>query len=373
MGGQAFAKVGLTVPRMSPKMYNQVAADVQAKLASIFRNITIPREAPGKADYGDLDLLVEGSICPWTPASIQQALGATHHINHGETHTYAVPYTDTPNTYAQVDVEICPGNDTADGAELFEWTRLMKSDADLFQIIGICHRSLGLLCNDRGLHLRVEDIQSYDKKKSLLFLTRNPKVTLDFYGLDTQKYSAGFENESDLFDWVSRGRFFNRQIFERREEKANDRSRQKKRIMYSRFVEEYMPSHPEAGVQTKMWTRQEVLEEALNTFDKRDKYEVMMEEHRLYEKNIAIWEKVKETIPLDGNSLGVALKGMRRWVDFTDGNPYITSKPMIDEQPAWARLVTNEEGTLAWVKENWPEVKALEKARAAAAKEAGKK
>lgn len=369
MGGLAFATSGpggtpLNVSRMPPAVYMTMASKIQAKLETIFRNVTIPRDAPGKIDYGDIDFLVEGALCAWTPALIQTAIGATHRIGHGGTISYAVPYTDSPDQYVQVDVEVSPGNGTPDSAELFQWTRFMKSDADLLQIIGICHRSLGITCNDRGLHVRIEQIEPYDKKKALLYLTRNPDEALEFYGLDKIEYRGGFQNEHELFEWVSKGRFFNRQIFQSREEKSNDRQRQRKRHMYNRFVEEYMLSDPETGKQDRLWTREEVLEEALHMYAKHDEYQAMIKEHTLREKDNAIWQRVRDILPLEGKSLGTALKGLKRWVNFKEGQPFITSEAMITDQPLWALAVSDEDRVLAWVSQNWAEVKSLEKARA---------
>lgn len=358
---------------MPPDVYHRVSQDVAAKLSLIFRNVTIPRDAPGKADYGDIDFLVEGALAPWTPVSLQEALGATHRVGHGGTTSYAVPYPDAPGQHVQVDVEISPGNGTPDSAELFQWTRFMKSDGDLLQIIGICHRALGLTCNDKGMHVRVQEVEPYNKKKSLVFLTRDPDEALAFYGFDASKYWEGFKDQDDLFKWVSSGKLFNPEIFASREEKNNDRARQKKRPMYNKFVEGYMASHPDVGNQSKPWTRQEVLDKALKTFDKSAEYEKLMLEHNLLERDNAIWGRVKDLLPLEGESLGTALKGLRRWVDFNEGQPFITAEPLMTNGPVWAVAVTDEESVLSWVQDNWQEIKALEKARAAAAKAAGKK
>jgi hypothetical protein len=159
---------------MPTEVYNERLLHFKSILQSIFRNVAVPREAPGKLDHGDIDFLVEGALVPWTPTSIQHAIGATHHISRGGSHSFAVPYVDSPDRYIQVDVELCPGNGTNDSKELFKWTMFMKSDSDLMQIVGICHRPLGITCNDRGLHIRVKEIEPYNGKKSLLFLTRDP-------------------------------------------------------------------------------------------------------------------------------------------------------------------------------------------------------
>ncbi|KAF2685116.1 hypothetical protein K458DRAFT_417198 [Lentithecium fluviatile CBS 122367] len=379
MGGQAFINVKsdtpIKVPRMLPDVYHKFAGEIATKLETLFDHVTIPREAPGKLDYGDIDFLVEGIRSPndrdiWN--TIKDLLGASLHVPRGGSHSFGIPHPDTSDAFVQVDVELSPGNGTPDSAELFEWTRFMKGDSDLLQIIGVCHRPLGLTCNDRGLHVRVEEIEPYNKKMALIFLTRDPNRAMEFYGLDTSEYRAGFQDENNLFNWVSEGRFFAREIFDGRVEKSNDRSRQNKRAMYRRFVEEYMPAHPEAAKgKGKVWTRQEVLDEALNIFSKHAQYEAMLAEHHAKEDEEALWKQIRDLLPLEGNSLGGALKGLKHWVGFIDGQPYITAQAL-ESTPVWTAAVSPacRPSVMEWVVQNWQEVKALEKKRAKYAKEA---
>jgi hypothetical protein len=369
MGGLAFAKAGpdgspLNVPRIPHDVYKTLVADFQSRLQSLFQNVIVPREPPGKLDHGDIDFLVEGALCEWNFALIKEALGATHAIEHGRSTSFAVPYADSPERYVQVDVEISPGDGTTDSAALFKWNLFMKSYSDLLQIIGICHRPFGITSNDKGLHIRVEEIEVYNKRKSLLFLTHDPDMAMKFFGLDASKYWAGFQTEQELFQWVFQGRFVNSSVLEEREENATDRARHKKRPMYQRFVDEFLPSRTEPGVQSPPWTREQVLEEALEMFDKRSEYQAMLEVHSLRERDIAIWERIKETLPVQGNPLNITLRGLRRWVDFRDGQPFIASAARLTDQPNWAEAVADEDSVISWVAENWEEVRALEKARA---------
>ena len=327
MGGQAFDKPKegepKDFPRMPPELYHRVASHIKRLLELHFARVAIPREAPEKADHGDIDFLVAEerpqdlvrNMKVWD--RVKAEIGAVLHKRNGSTHNFAIDHPDTFNALIQIDVELSPGHDTPEEGELFEWTNFMKSDSDLLQIIGICHRPLGLTCNDRGLHLRVEQVEPYNKKKSLIFLTRDPNTAMRFYGFNTETYWAGFRTEEELFNWVTQGRFFSREVFDRRVEKANDRARQAKRPMYRRFVEEYMPAYPEIG--SKSYTRSEVLEAALETFGKREEYNDMLSKHYIREADVQLWKEIRGLVPLEGQSLGTALKGLKRWVNFEKG------------------------------------------------------
>jgi hypothetical protein len=219
----------------------------------------------------------------------------------------------------------------------------------------------------------VEEIEPYNKKKALLFLTRDPNTAMEFYGFDTTKYWAGFIDETDLFDWASSGRFFSHDIFESRIEKSNDRSRQAKRPMYQRFVQDYMPAHPEKG-SAYTWTRQQVLHEAIQRFDKQTEYNAMLEEHRTKMAEERLWGEIRSAVPVQSNSLALVLKALRRWVVFEDGQPRISLEANLGEPLIWTNNTSMEarNTVLEWVRNNWAEVKALEKARANAAKEAAR-
>lgn len=374
---------------MLPDTYHQVASEVKFKLETLFYHVTIPREAPGKTDYGDVDFLVEGIRDPkndsniW--AKVKDVLGAELYVS---PHHFGIKHPTRPDAYVQVDIELSPGNDTRDGAELFEWTKFMKSDSDLLQIVGVVHRSLGITCNDKGMHIRVEEVEPYNRKKSMLFLTRNPDQAMDFYGYDKAKYHQGFHSETELFDWATCGRYFYWKVYEDREETSNDRSRINKRAMFRRFVYEYMPScgkgtmtlsqtEPDENDTKKVAsTRQEVLQDALLMFGKQKEYNAIILEHKTNGAEQAIWLQINNSIPSENPARGAILKGLKRWVAFKDGHPYITEQPIATSTKLkWSEHVSNDtlRDILAWIAENQEQIGKLEDDRGNEARKAGTK
>ncbi|KAF9737368.1 hypothetical protein PMIN06_001231 [Paraphaeosphaeria minitans] len=393
MGGQAFAHIVsdtlINVPRMLPDTYYQVASDVRLKLETLFYHVTIPRVAPGKSDFGDIDLIVEGIRDPtnnkniW--ATVQDVLGAELYVH---PHHFGIKHPTSPDAYVQVDVELSPGSDTKHGAELFEWTKFMKSDSDLLQIVGVVHRSLGITCNDKGMHIRVEEVEPYNRKKSMLLLTRDPDQAMDFYGYDKAKYYQGFDSETELFEWATNGRYFYWKVYEDREENSNDRSRINKRAMFRRFVYEYMPScgkgtttsshveDDESETKKAVPSRQEVLRDALLMFDRQKEYNAIVLEHETQGVEEAIWLQVNNSIPSGNAARGTILKGLKRWVAFEDGRPYITEQPIsTSTKLKWSKHVSNDtlQEILSWIAENQEQIGKLEEERANEARKAAMK
>lgn len=349
---------------MSPAVYQRMIAEVQPKLQRFFERVVVPRDAPGKTDYGDIDFLVGGIRPQGEPLwkLVQGALGAAHHKSQGS-QSYALPHPCVEGAYVQVDVELSPGDGLVDSSEWFEWTKFMKGDADLMQIVGIAHRPLGLTCTDQGLHVRLEQIEPYDKKEARLFLTRDPDKAMRFYGLDTDRYYQYFSSEAHLFNWVAAGRFFSREIFDQRTEKADDRTRQLKRPMYRRFVEDYMPTVTTSN--SKIWTRQAVLQEALKTFNMQAQYDTKIAKHRSQEAETQLWDEIKARIPAKDKKLKAATRALRRWVGFSTGEPARLNHPLLPEQYlTWSAYVdqSNKSLVLDWVERNWQDMKSRDKA-----------
>lgn len=71
MGGSAFAAAPhfLRTPRMPPEVYRHMVTQCHAALATLFRTVTTPVEAPAKADFGDVDFLVAGPLILGTDKS----------------------------------------------------------------------------------------------------------------------------------------------------------------------------------------------------------------------------------------------------------------------------------------------------------------
>lgn len=358
MGGKVFDHLGLKVPRMPPEVYQRMITIIRPKLEQFFDRVAVPRDAPGKTDHGDIDFLVDGIRTQAQDGSlwqlVQGALGADHHKGQGS-HSYAIPHPDIDGAHVQVDVELNPGD--------FDWTLFMKGDGDLLQILGIAHRPLGLTCTDQGLHVRLEEIETYDKKEARVFLTDEPAQAMRFYGLDVDKYKEGFSNETELFDWVAAGRFFSREVFERRVEKADDRTRQLKRPLYRHFVEDYMPTVTHSS--NKIWTRAEVLHEALATFEVRAEYDKKMAKHDLSQAEKQVWEDVKARINASEKSMKMAVRALRRWIGFERGEPVVLQQPLLPQQYLnWAMHIDRDtkQGVLDWVERNWQHVKSRDKA-----------
>lgn len=403
MGGSAFdvpkpGEPALSICRLSNSIYDSLQQEHTCLLSNFFARVTVPQSAPGKTSHGDLDVLVCDAKYQFSVEHIAAKLGARSwiHVARNPTTNFAIPLrklllparVDTTPAIRdnaqcfQLDVHVCP-------SEIFDWEVFHKAYGDLWNLLGTSIRPFGLTANDNGLHLRIHQIEKDDRKKSLLLLTRLPKETLAFLGLDQEEFERGFESVEELFEYAAGGRFFRRGSYFKDELKSNDRQRLKQREIYRRFVEEYLPTHPELGIEAVdkgthsddgrqsagdgTISRASVLDEALDTFNVRSRYDTMIAEWETKQQEAQMWRKVAAVVPLEGDKLNLVIRGLKRWVTSnSEGELYLRDKPILDGTGGLPMLKAEdggEEKLLDWVSNNWGVVKEKEKKRVGDAKQ----
>lgn len=271
MGGKAFTSGNepLSTPRMPPATYHSLLSQFLSQLVSLFNQVAAPIEAPEKASFGDIDIIVsEPKNLPFSPNQIATALNAKRTISSNPIHSFAVPYPDSEGHFVQLDIQLCKSKD-------FDWEVFHKSHGDLWNILGSSIRPFGLTANDRGLHLRIPEIEASDRKKALIFLTADPNTVLDFLNLNRKSYWQGFKTIDDMFEFACSSRFFRAAAYVRDGLKANDRKRLAQRDLYRRFVDEFLPTRNTANKDSDdlSLTREMVSDEALTKFEKADEFE----------------------------------------------------------------------------------------------------
>lgn len=376
MGGLVFSNPGptgepaLKTPRLSPKIYVQLRDKYVEELKRYFSSAIALAEVPGKVDFGDVDIIVEQPKTSFTADQLAKWLGAARYRVNGPLSSFAVPLPDTDDLFAQIDVETCPEG-------FIQWEIFHNSFGDLWQILGSIIRDNGLTASDKGLHVRIPELEQVSRKGSRMFLTKDPTETMQLLGLDINKYKAGFANLEDIYSWCAACKFFHPGRFQDRLISADERRRRSTRKMYRDFAENWVPQHPEIGLERRSWTREETLAEALQTFGKNNEYAAIMKAQRSAQAEEKLWSRIAAVIPETGDAMNLVMRGLRRWTGFSDGKPFVRASPVIEYQSLspWVSFFSADElnDIVEWVKSNWQKIKLLEKRRVSASKAARKK
>ena len=305
MGGKAFSHGNppLSTPRMPPKIYNILLNKYLSLLSTFYDQVASPIDVPEKESHGDIDILACGPKSTVSYPVIVAALNAKATVKNGKTRSFAVPYPGSTEDYVQLDLHVCEQSK-------YQWELFTNSHGDLWNLIGTSIRPFGLTANDVAFYLRIKEIEEVDKKKSLVYLTSDPDVVLNFLGLDSKKYWQPFSTVEDLYIYVTSTRFFRRDSYIREDLKANDRKRLVQRPLFRQFVAEWLPQRPHLGIVEKDFRvmREEVFEEVLTVFGKKEEYTTILEKWRKGRRDLRIKQ--------EGNNLRRA--GMIEEIEYAD-------------------------------------------------------
>jgi hypothetical protein len=289
---------------------------------------------------------------------IFKSLKAAKFTKHGVTTSFAVPHPTLANAYAQVDAHEClPGRVT--------WEAWSGGYGDLVQILGVMNRPLGLTMNDKGLYVRLKEIEPTNRKASMIFLTDTPEGVCEFLGLDRSKWLEGFNNLEEIFKWCANGTFygwvwnqgeksradgietkntssvieFDHKTEDSDAEKdkasfgddktvaaggtvtSNDRARFRKRPMFKQFFRKWLPENKDAFRNEWPVEREKVLEAALNHFGARSQYDDVMAKCLEEERQKQLLDTLRDVIPEKDKKVKEAIRGMKRWTKFENGKP----------------------------------------------------
>jgi hypothetical protein len=274
MGGSSFPD--LETPRIPAELYFLLRDKYAELLKQYYAEVTVPIEAPEKTSYGDIDFMVmadSSTAAEATFTEVATALNAKATKPAGVTMSLAIPSPELgENCYVQLDIHRCE----RDG---FDWQVFHHAHGDLWNLLGTSLRRQGFTADERGFHVRVEEMELHNKKASRIMVANEPNRVLEFLGLDVARYWKPFGSREELYRYVAGNRFFNRKRYVKEDLKNNDRVRMRKREMYSSFVDEWIPQHPEVDDNDKK-TREEHLEDALERFGKRSEYDEKLDAWR---------------------------------------------------------------------------------------------
>jgi hypothetical protein len=382
MGGLAFAdeKPPLHTPRMPPTIYVCVRDQLLSKLRTFYAQAECPIEAPGRADHGDIDILVAGPLHEFDSGQVAAAVGAVKHKKPpgSQTTHFAVPWpkledlsheesvvdeesvailAGNEEKYIQLDLHQCTPSSIA-------WEVFNHAHGDFWSIIGSGVRRLGLTPSSTGFYVRIEEIEARNKNAARILLTNQPSETLKFLGLDEARYWQKFETTDELFAYAATCRFFNPRRYDpvktKADLKANDRARARKRAMFRKWIEEYLPAHctdhPADAIAANM-SREEVVEKAKSWFGIAEDYDERRRKGVQEMSRDRMWTQIRKELDIDGESIGAVMRGVKRLVIVEEGQQ---EADMTIHQGAYAE--DDFDTIVDWARANWKEIEDMQRA-----------
>jgi len=179
-----------------------------------------------KETFGDIDIL-----CNLQLEQIQKVIIEKYNIKpclHGGVYSF-------PLNGFQVDV-------VQTDNQYFDIALAFYSYGDLGNLLGRLYGGLGIHFGHKGLFYKLlhsyfsgnpADVSPLNK---IYVSTSFPEI-IDYVGLNYSRWQLGFQNENEVFDFIESSRYFNPRLFYFEELNHQNRTRNRKRPMYARFVE----------------------------------------------------------------------------------------------------------------------------------------
>ncbi|KAI8667758.1 hypothetical protein NCS55_00798600 [Fusarium keratoplasticum] len=172
--------------------------------------------------------------------------------------------------HIQVDVQVF------DSSSRLHYMLFHHAHGDIWQLLGNVIKPYGLTVDDKGLWLRIPEIEDADRKRSKVWLTGDPDEILDFLGLPYTRYWAGpFRDLYQMYEYVANCVTFWVPSANETESalRANDRRRMKQRPAYRKWVEEFKPlCRAQGRFSDEPMTRDQVRGRAFARFNVRQTY-----------------------------------------------------------------------------------------------------
>lgn len=282
MGGSAFLNARaeghptIQIVRLNLEDYTRFKHDLIQRLSASFvwDNIIDCVEAPGKTDFGDIDINIshEG-IIDW--ADVASTIGATAYLNRGSEKSqkcsFALRLDGQPCFYPPICYTLCKSNDSLQtpseltkdayfqldleivSPDLKDWTAFYGSYGDLVGILGNAVTNFGFDVTDRGLRLRLQEADDSGRgewehfqlplEEGRMMLSSDPKKVMEFFGLNVERYYSGFGSEVEIFEWLGECRMISELSLKRERNEASETKRKTARPMFARFFKEWLPQY----------------------------------------------------------------------------------------------------------------------------------
>lgn len=229
MGGNAFENLR----RLSAAEYKPYEAEVLKHLGRVYQRFAPIRYYHHKPDFGDMDVVVADKALGRADfATFLAAMGADDvAYNKG---IYSFRYQDF-----QVDlIHVAPQH--------FDTAQFYFAYNDLNNLIGRVAHKFGVKFGWDGLTYQIRTESGHRAQK--IVLSTAPAAIYAFLDYDYTRWQQGFDSLEDIFAFVASSRYFNPELYAFENLNHINRTRNRKRQTYTRFLD-WLAERPEYTAQ----------------------------------------------------------------------------------------------------------------------------
>lgn len=317
MGGHALS---VTSVRLPAARYRVVERAVLAQLAKALpgRRIESVMAFAAKADFGDLDILIEGGA-DYNIQQIASALQACEMVENGDVTSIGI----------QIDEGIFQVDLIRTPAASFDFAVRYFGFNDMGNLLGRVAHKFGAKFGHLGLLYPIRDAQNSFNLLAEVPITSDFGLALRLLGYDSARYeslrsSGGFQGLNDIFAYVVSSPYVNRDIYLLENRNHKSRIRDAKRPTYNAFLD-WLEQQPLGSLPAFPWAEADSpAREAQQQAFLQTAFELCPPFKTLYEQTLASHarksalkqrfngERVAAVTGLSGKALGALMASVRR-------------------------------------------------------------
>ena len=262
--------------------------------------VAVPPSYSSKSDFGDLDLLVENTgNMKETIEEVNKFFNVKESFSVKDSDVYSFGFNYDSKVF-QVDLIFVTSKD-------FETSYNYLSYNDLFNLLGRLSHKVGFKLGHQGL---LVPVKNGNNTLGYVIVTKDLKEIFKIIDVDYDIFLKGFETPTDIFDFVTKSKYFTNKMFRLEELNNINRVRNKKRKIYMNFVDYIKDFEPkEIDIDKDSFVK-----EVLKGFPEAEKECQKLWDRLAFQR--AVSEKfngniVRDVTGLDGLELGMLMKKLK--------------------------------------------------------------
>ena len=209
MGGTALKHLGFESRRISKEEYFELVSEIKEigrKHFSAFCDILHYKNKP---DHGDIDFVCLDKPPLRESTNFKEIFGATYYSQNSRVHSFY---------YKGVQIDLA----TTDNLDSFTYYYLFSCFSPIGNVLGRMVKQKGLKWGIDGLTYPIK-LSDSEQLGNIKVDIHGPYCTfeklLEFAGLENnfgdcfERFKSAFENQEDIFKWLSKSNLFNKDIF----------------------------------------------------------------------------------------------------------------------------------------------------------------
>jgi hypothetical protein len=179
-----------------------------------------------KESFGDMDILLNMSYYNYKVEGFQEKLKKVFGYNElfRNTNVWSFDYKEL-----QIDLIFVQQHEFRTTIYYYAWN-------DLGNMMGRIANKFGTRYGSYGLSYKIKSRISGNYFSKKVFLSKDLPKIFRFLGYDYDRYMKGFKTIDEIFEYAISTKYFNPEVFQFQNLKQEDRTRNKKRNLYNKFL-----------------------------------------------------------------------------------------------------------------------------------------